>query len=312
MNDYTLGKTYRKVKIDTSEELIPTKPAFATRSDEHHIFEERHEGVSNYQVTKALESGIITDLDKTILSLVATFCTTACTTRNISELLAMMGTDFNRNTLESSLKRLHRYQLINFSRFKSGDAPPSNIRIITLTVYGSRVAKGLGVMHRFNPLAAATAEAHAMKSRCETTQLICNWLKNFPVEKFSVRPVMVVNADVGAIIRPAASIDIWGETLYFEVPRIHDGWLEDLVEKLHRYELVFGKDETPTVIINGESAEMNALIHKALQAENIHAEIMYTDDLIMFGDNFKKCLYNFDESLNKLCFCIESNEREAV
>lgn len=312
MVNYTLGETYRKVTINTSEEIVPTNPAFRAHPEDHHVFEERHEGVSNYQVTKALESGVITDLDKTVLSLVATFCTTACTTRNISELLTMMGTEFNKNTLESSLKRLHRYQLINFSRFKSDYSSPSGMRIITLTSYGSRVAKGLGVIHRFNPLSTATAEPYAIKSRCETTQLICNWLKNLPVEKFSVRPVMVVNADIGAIIRPAASINIWGETIYFETPRMHDGWLEDLVEKLHRYKLVFGKEETPTIIINGESEDMNILIHKALQNENLNAEIMYTDDLIMFGKNFKKCLYSFDESFNKLCFCIESNEREAM
>lgn len=312
MPNYTIGKTYRKATINTIEEIVPTSPAFAARPDEHHIFEDRNDSVSNYQVTKALESGAITDLDKTILSIVATFCTTACTTRNISELLTMMGTTFNKNTLESSLKRLHRYQLINFSRFKSDGSTPSNVRIITLTSYGSRVAKGLGVIHRFNPLSSATAEAYTIKSRCETTQLICNWLKNLPVEKFSVRPVLVVNADIGAIIRPAASIDIWGETLYFEVPRMHDGWLEDLVEKLHRYELVFGKDAIPSIIINGESEDMNILIHKALQTEKLNAEILYTDDLIMFGKNFKNCLYSFDESFNKLCFCIECNERKAI
>lgn len=312
MNNYTLGTTYRKGSINTSEEIIPVNPAFSARAGEHHIFEERIYSISNYQITKALESGDITDFDKTVLSLVATFCAAACTTRNITELLIMMGTAFNKSTLESSLKRLHRYQLINFSRFKCDDSTYSNVRVITLTAYGSRVAKGLGVLHRFNPLSAATAEPYAIKSRCETTQIICNWLKNLPVEKFAVRPVMAVDADAGAIIRPAASIDVWGETLYFEVPRKHEYWLEDLIEKLHRYERVFEKEITPTIVINGESVEMNIAIHKALMNENINAEIMYTDDLSMFGENFKRCLYSFDRSFKKLCFCIESTGKEAV
>lgn len=312
MANYTLGSMYRNSRINVSEEIVPARPAFVSRPGDLHVFEDRMKGISHYQLTKALESGIITSFDKTVLSLVATFCSTACTTRNITELLTMMGIEFNRNTLDSSLKRLHKYQLVNFSKFKCDDSLPSNVRIVTLTLFGSRVAKSLGVVHRFNPLSAASAEPYAIKSRCETTQLICNWLKNLPVEKFAVRPIMVVNADIGAIVRPAASIDIWGETLYFEVPRNHEGWLEDLIGKLHRYELILGKDAKPTIIINGESVEMNIEIHKALSNESISAEIMFTDDLAMFGKNFRNCLYSFDESLNKLCFCIENDEREAV
>lgn len=312
MTNYTLGSTYRKGKIDMAQEIIPANPAFNMRPGEQHIFEARAEGVSNYLVIRALEEGIITSLDKTALSLVATFCNTACTTRNISELLTLMGIEFNKNVLESSLKRLHRYQLINFSRFKNADSLPSNVRIITLTEYGSKVAKGLGIIHKFNPISMATAEPYVIKSGCETTQLICNWLKNLPVEKFAVRPVIAVNPETGAIVRPAASLNIWGETLYFEVPRKHNGWLEDLLEKLHRYELVFGHDKEPTIIINGESAEMNAEIHKALTAEQINAEIMFTDDLAMFGSGFRNCLYSFDQSFKKISFCIGSEEREAV
>lgn len=312
MPDYTLGAIYRNDRINVSEELVPTNAAFNTRAGEHHFFEDREGNISSFQITKALENGSITELDKTVLSLVATFCSTACTTRNISELLTMMGVDFNKSRLESSLKRLHRYQLVNFSRFQNDDSAPSNIRIITLTNYGSRVARGIGVAHRFNPLAAATAEPYAIKARCETTQLICNWLKNLPVERFSVRPVKSINSGIGAIIRPAATINIWDETIYFEVPRKHDCWLDELMGKFHRYELVFEKEEMPPIIINGENTEMNVEIFKALQKENIQAEIMFTDDLSMFGKNFKNCLYSFDASLNKICFSIANNDKEEI
>lgn len=313
MTNFCLGSTYSKGYINTSTELIPQNCAFKSIPDETHVFEEREHNVSVYHITSALESGTITDFDKTVISLIAVFGSAAITTKSITELLTLMGIDFNKNLLENSLKRLHRYHLINFSRFALPDGRQSHTRIITLMRYGSQVAKNLGVVHRFNPIAAATAETYAIKSRAETTQLICNWLKNLPLESFSVRPVKVTDADSGAIIRPAATIEIWGETLYFEVPRRHDGWLEDLIGKLHRYELVFGKDFLPTIIINGEDTAMNLEISKAITREKINSEFLFTDDLAMFGPAFKSCLYSFDSSDRIIRFAITNNEkRKAV
>ena len=312
MTNFCLGSTYRKGYINTATELIPQNGTFKSLPNETHVFEERERSVSIYQVTSALENGTITEFDKTVISIVAVFASAAMTSKSISELLTLMGIKFNKNALESSLKRLHRYHLINFSRFAHPDGRQSHTRIITLMNYGSRLAKNLGIVHRFNPIAVASAEPYAIKSRTETTQLICNWLKNLPIESFAVRPVKVVDADIGAIIRPAATIEIWGETLFFEVPRKHNGWLEDLIGKLHRYELVFGKDSLPTIVINGEDPAMNLEISKALSTENIKADFLFTDDLAMFGPKFNSCLYTFDGSDNILRYNIIKEEREAV
>lgn len=312
MTNFYLGSTYRKGYINTDNELIPQNCTFKSFPGETHVFEERESSVSVYQITSALESNIITEFDKTVISIIAVFGSAAITSKSISELLTLMDISFNKPILESSLKRLHRYHLINFSRFSLPDGKQSHTRIITLMKYGSQLAKNLGVVHRFNPIATASAEPYAIKSRAETTQLICNWLKNLPVENFSVRPVKVVNADAGAIIRPAATIEIWDETLFFEVPRRHDGWLEDFIGKLHRYELVFGKDRLPTIVINGEDIVMNLEISKTLSQENINADFLFTDDLAMFGPGFKSCLYTFDDSNNILRFNIIKKEREGV
>lgn len=312
MTNFNLGSTYRKGNINTATELIPQNCIFKSIPNETHVFEERERNISVYQVTSALENGIITDFDKTVISLIAVFGSGAITSKSISELLTLMGIEVSRNVLESSLKKLHRYHLINFSRFGLPDGRQSHTRIITLMKYGSQLAKNLGVVHRFNPIATASAEPYAIKSRAETTQLICNWLKNLPVESFAVRPVKVMNADMGAIIRPAATIEIWGETLFFEVPRRHDGCLEDLIGKLHRYELVFGKDLLPTIVINGEDAAMNLEISKAIRKENIRTDFLFTDDLAMFGPGFGSCLYTFDGSDNILRYNIIKEEREAV
>ncbi|MCM1364868.1 MAG: hypothetical protein NC122_06780 [Faecalibacterium sp.] len=298
MINYTNGATYQKGHIDVSSEHIPVNPAFKTfHPGEEHVFEPHTNTVTFYQVAKAFEDGTITKLDKTVISLVATFASAACTTKALLELLTLMDADANKNTLESSVKRLFRYHLVDFSRFRTPDGQQCNTRVITLTNYGSQIADELGVIHRFdhNRERRRQAETYSVKSRTETTQLICNWLKNLSIEKFSVRPVIVVDPDNHAIIRPAATISLNGDTLYFEVPRRHEGWLDDINEKLHRYELVFGgKDNVPEIVINGEDEEMNREIFNSLKGKGISSKIMYTDDLKMFGDGFRTSLYTFD------------------
>lgn len=312
MTNLTLGSTYRKGFINTDEEIIPKLPTFAARADETHIFEERDKNISFYQITSAIEDGSITETDKLVLSLVAVFSSAACTTKTLYEMLTLMDADISKKCLESSVKRLHRYHLINFSRFRLPDGTISKTRIITLMRYGSRLASSLGIFHRFNPIATASAEPYAVKSRTETAQLICNWLKNLPVESFAVRPVKMLDPDMGQIIRPAATIDIWGEKIYFEVPRRHTDWISDLMGKLHRYELVFGKGKLPTIVINGEDTAMNLQIHKALKTEGLAAEILFTDDLAMFGPKFNTSLYAFDSEDTLIRYSLRKAEREAV
>ena len=302
MNKYTIGSTYRKVSIDTATEMIPQHPAFKAFPGEKYSFLEREGNVSFFHVTNAVETGVITEQDKVILSLVATFGSACMTTKALKELLTMMGISFSANTLESSLTRLHRYHLVNFSRFYFENCKPANLRIITLTNYGSRLARSLGIYHSFNPLAAAAAEPYEAKSRAQTTHLICNYLKNRIVDEFEVRPVIVVDPTNHKIVRPAASMRILGEKLYFEVPRRHEGWLENLLDKLRRYMLVFEGQPSPTVVINGEDEKMNREIAAYLRRHAIPLEILYTDDLAMFGEKFNRSIYDFGDDGNKQCY----------
>lgn len=302
MVNYTSGYTYRRNYIDTDKELVPQNAAFSAIPDEVHFFEEREGSVSYYQIMCALEKGTITKLDKTIISLVALFGSCCCTTRVLREMLLLMNNNVSETMFKSSLNRLHRYQLINFSRFQSGQHEPSKFKIITLTNYGSQLAKSLGVIHRFNPMANASAPAYVIKARAQISQLLCNYLKNVYIDSFRVRPVVVVNVDEGAIVRPALSISIDNEIIDFEVIRRHEGWQEDLIDKLHRYELVFKDKLFPVIVINGEDEAMNCELADAIKDYAYYDNILYTDDLAMFGPNFKYSLYRFDKDGNKQCF----------
>lgn len=306
-----MGSTYNKNLIDTSCEIVPNFAVFKSQPDEKHVFVKREGYVSYYQIAMALKNGSITELDKIIVSIAAVFGSCCCTSKIIHEMLLLMNVQVSDNMFKSSLKRLHRYQLIDFSRFYTPDERTSKFRIITLTLFGSKLARSLGVNHRFNALTVATAPAYAVKARAETAQLVCNYLKNIDVDYFKVRPVIVVNADEGAIVRPSLMISVSGEMLSFEVVRRHDGWEEDLSDKLQRYLSVFKEESFPTIVINGEDEGMNLEISGLLKEISFDKDVLYTDDLATFGQMFKYSLYQFDENGNKQCFMILQDENVA-
>lgn len=302
MANYTLGSMYDKSKFDVINEIVPTNRFFKAYDNEGLIYEEREKNISFYHITTALEQGIITLLDRTIVCIIAAFGSCCMTKRSLTELLTMLGVDYNANCLESSIARLHRYQLINIARFKKVGEEPAPARIIILTSHGSQLAKSLGIIHRFNPINTSAMTAAVAKSRCQTTQLIANFIKHIDIDCFKVRPVVVKNPDEGAIVRPAASIKIGEEYLDFEVPRRCDDWLENLLDKLNRYKLVFSDQEIPAIVINGEDEEMNREIYLALKSKGNNMEIFFTDDLAMFGANFKYSIYTFDDDGEKQYF----------
>ncbi len=310
MINYTQGSTYRKGIIDVKTERIPQNPAFRSFMGEKHFFEEREGNVSYFQVTSAIESGRITELDKTIVCITATFGAACVTTKVLKEMLIMMGISFSDSSFDSSIKRLHRYQFINFSHFAAEGMEPSKMKIITLAKYGSELARSLGVVHRYKAIEIASSEAFTMKSRAQTAHLICNYLKNRLADSFAVRPLIIVDPANDAIVRPSASITARGEQIYFEIPRRHDTWKEDLVDKLKRYELVFAEGEKPTVVINGEDEDMNREIEALVRENGFTMEYLYTEDLLMFGERFRSSLYSFNPDGSIQCY--EFMELEAA
>lgn len=295
MPNYLKGENYNRSLIDVSQELVPHTSQFKTYENETHAIDKPNGYVSFNSITQAIEDETITSLDKTILSLVATFSYSACTTRSLHELITLLGFETSRNMIESSINRLSRFALINLSRFTDKDGKAVKLIVITLSKFGSQYARTLDVPHTFNPFNTVSAQAYSMKSRIQTTQLICNWLKNVELEYFNVRPLKNHDAKKNAIIRPSASMKILDEILYFEVPRRHEDWLEDISDKLNRYKLVFKYNTDFTLIINGEDEEMNRKIDDIAKKIDLDFDILFTDDLAMFGPAFKTCLYNFDE-----------------
>ena len=296
INFYNNAENYQKNTISIEMDEVPKFLAFITFDGEKHIFEERERNVPYYNVISALESGYITELDKKIVCLVAVFSSSCCTKKFILEMLTMLGKDESYATLTKSVEKLHKLQLINFSRFTTKDMSLTNFRVISLTQYGQNLAKTLGVFNRFNPIALATSEPHKVKSYLATAQFICNYLKHIKLQSFEIRPVVVVNPEESAIIRPSASITVDEDTiLYVESPRRYENWIEDIIEKIDRYKLVF-EDKEVTIILNCEDEQMSLELSKYLSKINLkNLEILFTDDRKTYADLLKSSIYNFNK-----------------
>jgi len=141
---------------------------------------------------------------------------------------------------------------------------------------------------------------YEIKSRCACSQLVIQFLKHFSkVDEYQIRPVLVVDPDNHAIVRPAASLKIDGEWLNIEAPRRSDGYLDNLADKLDRYGLCFADKNPPTILICAEDDDMACEINSVVRERNCDFDIYYTTDLALFGRNFSKCIFQFDSNCLK-------------
>lgn len=305
--NFNLGASYRATRINTALEQIPSNPVFKSLPDEVFFYESQMR-VSYSQVAFNIQQGYISNFDLKVLSLIATFGSVCMTTKALKSLLYMNGEDLGSqdHRLTNALYRLGQNNLITFGHFKAPEKKNASLlRIICLTGYGSKLARSMDISHRFNPL--EVLDAPTAKSRAQTSMLITNFIKNLQIDDFEVRPVLLrKEAHPDAIVRPAARIRLFGENVFFEVPRSGKAnYLEDLADKLRRYTLVF--DELPNVVINGEDEQMNRTIFDYLSTNAKEhgfdiSNIMFTDDLAQFGTRFSTCLYAFDEKSGKIHF----------
>lgn len=300
--NYTLASTYRNHSLHFESETIP-ETSFRSCPGEEHVYEEHAWKASQYQIEEAFTNGTITALDKQALAVMGKFASGYLTTKQLRELLTMAGVLFSEAMYQSSLFRLHRYGLINFSYCKSPQFVRT-FRILSLTQYGSRAAKNLSGNHRYNGVAMATAQVCDVKSALAAAQVVVQFLKHFPaLTEFHMRPVL--NPDEGKIVRPAANLKLEDEYIHIETPRRATvNYLEDIKDKFHRYGLCFEGKTPPNIIICGEDEEMNREIFACLQEMKTDSTLFFTTDLDLFGKRFPYALYQFDENGEKKQFRI--------
>lgn len=297
-HDYSIWKQvnyYKKGVIDTSIETVPTHSLFSINPNDERHFEIKDDAVNFNLLMHNLETGNITKLDKTIICIIA--ISEYATTKQISELLILMGIRFSENMLNSSIKRLHKNTLICISKISE-----ANIKIISLDKNGSEIAKRLNVPHNWSAFQRVD-EAWKVK-----TILCCNQLKNaylksqLPLEWFRVREKLTAN-DI--TIRPSFATKISDTVFLFDVVRRKEDWQNAMIEKIYRYDEIISNIDNNSwdindnlyLVINGEDFQHNVEILKILQQLDISimSKILFTEDLLQFGTKFKNSLYTINQ-----------------
>lgn len=316
ITDYTDGSLYfnrRPIRQqEVSENAVPSYPIFAMAKGEETIVYDvrKFSHLSQQRLIDGLNSGIITNEDKIILSLIATFSAVAITTKMVTELLTLMGntSDDLRKKVDSSVHRLWRYALVDFYHYKDIESEKQCFtRMIALTPTGFRVVKSMGLQTFFyNAIEFSSRTVAEHKRNAAGAQCLVAWIQHFPLQSFSLRRnVNFLDENKEAIVRPTVTI-VAGEgdrteTLYLEAVRRNAGYEVELLNKMRRYELVSyymeqAHNDKPTIIIVAEDQEHSRDIFEYLTAGGIKAEeLVFTHDLKVASDQFYTAFYCYNE-----------------
>ena len=287
---------YRRGSIDTSNEIMPTHSLFSINPNDERHFEIREDAVSFNVLIHNIETGNITKFDKTIICIVA--FSEYSTVKQISEILTLMGLDFSENILNSSIKRLHKNTLITISKISE-----ANAKIVSLDKNGDEIAKRLDVPHTWNAFQRVD-EAWKLK-----TVLCCNQIRNaylkskLPLKWFKVREKLTIGE---LAIRPSFATQISDTNFIFEVVRQKEDWINVFIEKIGRYDEILNNLEGNSwdmsgdyyLVINGENFEHNLKILEIIRSLKLSIpieNILFTEDLLQFGEKFKNSLYTISK-----------------
>lgn len=294
-NIYLDSKNYTG-NYDLYNEFIPEKAAFAARPDELCISLEDDRNTSYNAVIANLSNNTITPVDKHIIGLTAAFGYVS--TKQLSEMLLLLGTDRPADKLLTNTDRLRRNGAIRAFTFGKSQNEKCSIHIYTLCKNGSEIAKVLGVNHTYNIMNAA-AYPYNVKKVLVRNQGVLAFLKSgLPVEWFRIGTTISSSAVTDAIVRPSFSIKVEDEVLMYEVVRSGQFWENTLRDKLRRYKQLFDNFEgnswklsdAPELVMVGENYEHCLKI--ASIAKELGLKVLFTDDLMFCGKNFYSSVYD--------------------
>ncbi len=320
IKNYTDGTLYKNREAFSSEEfrsinVAPSYPIFAARADDEFRFDAKLPYQLNQnRLFDAINKGIITEKDKIILSLIATFSPLAITTKMVSELLLLIGAYQDspsklRSRVDSSVKRLFGYGLIDFGKFYTKDSDRfCTTRFITLAPYGYRLVKGMGLSgFYYNGFNISTRTPAEVKRLVSTAQVVVEWLKHYETLSFTLRKMVEYSKICkDAYVKPCAAITVGTAelpaTIYLEsIRRTPES---NFIDKLKRYELVFQcMEKREQIVLIAEDFEHSKEIYDTLVENGVNTDnLIFTHDLLI-ADDFHNAFYSFENG-EKVSFCL--------
>ena len=299
-----IGKYCTAVDLKkTNEELLETKlsPFASYRGDNHRINRPKRT-TSKSEVDFLLEKGHIGEVEKMVL--VAINNLVFATSLQITTYLNKKGISIESKSVARKLTRLKEKSFIKQIEFVSENST-SSYKAYYLGYHGIGLLRALD-KKTYSQGYVSEIKTATIKCLLASNQLltqVMNSDNDFKVSK------IILNENIrNCIVRPQSILNCNDKTYLIEAVRQTDGWKEEFLNKLARYENVIEHydnlnvkfSEKPILIVQGESYDhmieiMNMVKNKS---EGVKIDIIYTYDRILLY-NLQEAFFSLDEKQNK-------------
>ena len=299
-----IGKYCTAVDLKkTNEELLETKlsPFASYRGDNHRINRPKRT-TSKSEVDFLLEKGHIGEVEKMVL--VAINNLVFATSLQITTYLNKKGISIESKSVARKLTRLKEKSFIKQIEFVSENSTSSykayylGYHGIGLFIFFDKKTYSQGYVSEIK-----TAKIKCLLASNQLLTQVMNSDNDFKVSK------IILNENIrNCIVRPQSILNCNDKTYLIEAVRQTDGWKEEFLNKLARYENVIEHydnlnvkfSEKPILIVQGESYDhmieiMNMVKNKS---EGVKIDIIYTYDRILLY-NLQEAFFSLDEKQNK-------------
>ena len=299
-----IGKYCTAVDLKkTNEELLETKlsPFASYRGDNHRINRPKRT-TSKSEVDFLLEKGHIGEVEKMVL--VAINNLVFATSLQITTYLNKKGISIESKSVARKLTRLKEKSFIKQIEFVSENST-SSYKAYYLGYHGIGLLRALDKKTYSQGYVSEikTAKIKCLLASNQLLTQVMNSDNDFKVSK------IILNDNIrNFIVRPKSILNCNDKTYLIEAVRQTDGWKEEFLNKLARYENVIEHydnlnvkfSEKPILIVQGESYDhmieiMNMVKNKS---EGVKIDIIYTYDRILLY-NLQEAFFSLDEKQNK-------------
>ena len=299
-----IGKYCTAVDLKkTNEELLETKlsPFASYRGDNHRINRPKRT-TSKSEVDFLLEKGHIGEVEKMVL--VAINNLVFATSLQITTYLNKKGISIESKSVARKLTRLKEKSFIKQIEFVSENST-SSYKAYYLGYHGIGLLRALDKKTYSQGYVSEikTAKIKCLLASNQLLTQVMNSDNDFKVSK------IILNENIrNCIVRPQSILNCNDKTYLIEAVRQTDGWKEEFLNKLARYENVIEHydnlnvkfSEKPILIVQGESYDhmieiMNMVKNKS---EGVKIDIIYTYDIILLY-NLQEAFFSLDEKQNK-------------
>lgn len=286
-----------------NEELLETKlsPFASYRGDNHRINRPKRT-TSKSEVDFLLEKGHIGEVEKMIL--VAINNLVFATSLQITTYLNKKGISIESKSVARKLTRLKEKSFIKQIEFVSENST-SSYKAYYLGYHGIGLLRALDKKTYSQGYVSEikTAKIKCLLASNQLLTQVMNSDNDFKVSK------IILNENIrNCIVRPQSILNCNDKTYLIEAVRQTDGWKEEFLNKLDRYENVIEHydnlnvkfSKKPILIVQGESYDhmieiMNMVKNKS---EGVKIDIIYTYDRILLY-NLQEAFFSLDEKQSK-------------